>query len=146
MIHIGFTGTQLGMTRAQGESVWGLLRISAEFIGHHGDCVGSDKTFDDLCRVSPLCLGMEIHPPIIDAKRAFCTTDLRDFVHPAKDYLVRNHDIVDVANVMIATPAEYGMQLRSGTWSTIRYARSVDKPLAIVYLSGAVVFEGPAWP
>lgn len=36
---------------------------------------------------------------------------------------------------------EMNEQLRSGTWSTIRYARRVDIPRVIVYPDGSIVKE-----
>ena len=57
-------------------------------------------------------------------------------MHPAKDYLVRNHDIVDVCDVLVATPGQKEEQIRSGTWATIRYARKIRKQIIIVYPDG----------
>jgi hypothetical protein len=51
--HIGFTGTRHGMTPAQRHAVSQLiaeLAAGAAFTAHHGDCVGADAEFHDLCR------------------------------------------------------------------------------------------------
>jgi len=45
-------------------------------------------------------------------------------------YLSRNRAIVDETEMLIATPAEFTEQQRSGTWSTVRYARACGKKVA----------------
>lgn len=45
MIHIGFTGTQRGMTGVQIRVVMQLLISLAATDVHHGDCIGSDDDF-----------------------------------------------------------------------------------------------------
>lgn len=45
---------------------------------------------------------------------------------PIKPPLVRNHDIVDSTELLIACPKEQVEVLRSGTWATIRYARKKE--------------------
>ena len=49
--------------------------------------------------------------------------------HP-KPYLDRNRDIVDACEVLLATP-DGPERLRSGTWSTVRYARKIGKPVEV---------------
>jgi hypothetical protein len=61
-----------------------------------------------------------IHPPTISTKRAFCKGDI---LLAEKPYLDRNKDIVLASNLLIATPLEFEEQIRSGTWSTVRFAR-----------------------
>ena len=133
-MHVGFTGTQQGMTEKQKEVVL-LLLESVESGGafHHGDCIGADAQAATIAR----SIGYPIkgHPPINDSKRAFFDSD--DESEP-KEYLVRNHDIVDESEIMIAAPKEEKEILRSGTWSTIRYAMKQDMPLYIVYPDGTL--------
>lgn len=125
MIHIGFTGTQRGMTSKQGEVLWGLIQHK-QFYAHHGDCIGADAEFDAIARRAPWCYGVVVHPPTDESKRAFVKTDpVRDIVRPSKPYLERNHDIVDETTWLIATPKEEHPVLRSGTWATVRYAKSL---------------------
>jgi hypothetical protein len=57
---------------------------------------------------------------------------------PAKPYLVRNHEIVDDSQVLIAAPKEFTEQLRSGTWATIRYARKIGRTVRIVFPDGSI--------
>ncbi|MGN6107396.1 MAG: hypothetical protein ACTHU0_19965, partial [Kofleriaceae bacterium] len=71
MIHVGFTGTQRGMTPQQRERVWELVR-DRQFYAHHGDCVGADAEFDDIVRRAPGLYGVVIYPSNIPGKRAFC--------------------------------------------------------------------------
>jgi hypothetical protein len=91
-------------------------------IFHHGDCVGSD---DQAARTAKM-LGFFIiaHPPSNPKKRAWCATN--DEVLPEKGYLLRNHDIVDVALYVVATP-KGPEEMRSGTWATIRYSQQKNK-------------------
>ena len=49
-----------------------------------------------------------------------------------QDYLVRNMNIVNQSDVLIAAPKEEVEVLRSGTWSTIRKAR--NKGLQVIIL------------
>ena len=126
----GFTGTQEGMTAQQIKVVRRLLDGS-EF--HFGDCIGADKeAYTIACKN-----GMYIikHPPINQSKQAFCEADAE---REPKEYLDRNHDIVDESDEMLATPKEHDEQLRSGTWATIRYARKVGRKLIIIYPDGSL--------
>jgi hypothetical protein len=126
---VGFTGTRRGMTPDQRSAVRLALREFAadgsEF--HHGDCVGADEEAAAIARE----LGYKIvgHPPSNDSKRAFVIADEE---WKRKDYITRNHDIVNAVDVMIAAPRETKEVLRSGTWATIRYAQKRKVPMLIV--------------
>lgn len=132
-MRIGFTGTKKGMTHEQQLVVTFLLTWLGEppLEFHHGDCVGADAQ----AATAAHSLGLRIvqHPPSSDSRRAFTPADeVRD---PAP-YLVRNHNIVKSVDVMIATPKESVEVLRSGTWSTIRFARKYDTRTLIVHPTG----------
>ncbi len=140
MTAIGFTGTQRGMTALQRVTVERFFGPRRRSEVHHGDCIGADA------EVHSLALGADcvihIHPPEDGQKRAFCQVrEGVDFIHGAKSYLVRNHDIVDAADEVLAAPREVDEQLRSGTWSTIRYARRIGKRLFIVFPDGKWLYE-----
>lgn len=132
---IGFTGTQEGTTKEQYNTTSLLIKsclgTDGEF--HVGDCIGSDQEMGlEAYRYGYRMMG---HPPINRSKRAFL---YYDFTYDAKPYLERNHDIVDAVDYMLATPKEFTEQLRSGTWSTIRYAKKMKKPLTIIYPDGSI--------
>jgi hypothetical protein len=118
---VGFTGTRQGMSSAQRDIV---VRFVAKYkpriiSGRHGDCVGSDREFHDIMRflTEVALIG---HPPTNPKYRAWCKFDI---LKEEKNYHVRDKDIVDNSNVMLATPAQPYEILRSGTWTTIRYAK-----------------------
>lgn len=152
MIHVGFTGTRRGMTDAQKLVVAELLRKleplrgGLYLVGHHGDCVGADAQFHHLVRAMSNTI-VTVHPPSDARKRAWvtCREDCDEW-RPSRPYLDRNRDIVHESDAMIATPEESQPQPRSGTWSTIRYAQQVSKPLAIVFPNGAIAYDGAPWP
>jgi len=129
---IGFTGTRMGMTFHQRKLVGNFLDELEPDEAHHGDCVGADAQFHELClhRDIPLV----IHPPTNPSQRAFCVNAQ---VLVSKDYIARNHDIVDASDILIATPQQAEEVLRSGTWATIRYARTKTQVL-IVYPNNQV--------
>ncbi len=124
---IGFTGTQQGMSAYQKKVVAQILEMKKPSFGVHGDCIGADKDFHDLCVA--FNIKTEIHPPDKDIKRAFCKGDV---IMQPLPYLDRNHNIVDSADVMLATPKTEHEELRSGTWATIRYARKKNKRIIVI--------------
>lgn len=129
----GFTGTQDGMTNEQQQVLTKLMMSEGVTEFHHGDCIGSDAEAHQIAKIiNAFTVG---HPPINPAKRAFCTVDK---LLPEKDYLDRNKDIVDAVRLMFATPKENKEKLRSGTWSTIRYAAKKNKRLFVIYPNGEV--------
>jgi len=131
---IGFTGTRQGMSIRQ----FGVLRTefakrATEF--HHGDCIGSDAQAHEVMRQHSYAK-IVLHPPASTSLRAHCPG-----AHESRmptPYLSRNRAIVDETEMLIATPAEFTEQQRSGTWSTIRYARSVGKKMVIIFPDGTV--------
>lgn len=131
---VGFTGTQRGMTEAQYGAMWTMLCARAPGVFHHGDCIGADEKAAYLARKA----GFRVvgHPPINESKRAFFPSDE---TWPAAAYLDRNKTIVNRSQEMIATPSEVEEQLRSGTWSTIRYARRVGRPLHVLLPDGRLL-------
>jgi hypothetical protein len=143
MLRIGFTGTSRGMTPAQLNGLRGILSFAMLTEPHtpelhQGDCIGSDaRANEEANRLGWWTVG---HPPTDDSKRAFTKVDSE---WPAQEYMVRNHEIVDVCSVLIATPATGQEVQRSGTWATVRYARKIGTPLVIIWPSGEIEVERP---
>jgi hypothetical protein len=144
MILVGFTGTRDGMTFKQKVSFRDVLAEFRSIAGqefHHGDCLGADAQAAWVAKA--LNYNVVCHPPSEARLRAFAPSDL---VLDPRPYLSRNRDIVDGCAVLIACPKEFGEQHRSGTWSTIRYARSVGRRIILVQPNGNVVREGLSSP
>jgi hypothetical protein len=83
---------------------------------HHGLCLGADAEAHALART----LGLRIigHPPTSSGLRVWLECDeLRE----PRQFLVRNRNICLETELLIAAP-DGPERLRSGTWSTIRYA------------------------
>lgn len=136
---LGFTGTRKGMNAFQRSAVRGLLVRNIDNIeeAHHGDCIGADEEFHDMFRV---WVGVYIvsHPCTLRHKRAFCVVSEE---RPSKSPLVRNRDIVDDTDEMWAAPLGKEIK-RSGTWSTIRYAKMRGKKVTIIYPDCVRVYVG----
>ena len=142
-MNIGFTGTKNGMTEHQFESLRHVLQdfCSVEAVNfHQGLCVGAD------CEAAMLAfeLGCEVfsypgfppkNPKSLSFRGSFNQSHI---TYPAKSFIERNHDIVNSTELLIATPAQDHEIRRSGTWTTIRYAKNCVKPILIIYPSGAM--------
>jgi len=95
----------------------------------HGDCIGSDE---EAHNIAAEVLGVDkifIHPPKDNKKQAFCESP---HILPPLDYLIRNINIVRAADILIAAPKTETEELRSGTWSTVRRAREMNRPVIIL--------------
>ena len=139
---VGFTGTKKGMTEKQKNKFARLILDLWPSEFHHGDCVGADAEAHQI--VERLSFGnvieIQIHPPENSDKRAFCKASI---IRKPKDYLSRNHDIVNSTDVLIVCPKSNKEQIRSGTWATVRYARKKMKKIWIIYPDKRVEFSEP---
>lgn len=132
---IGFTGTQMGLTDKQHESLKSFLLVKSsvnEF--HHGDCIGADAHFHDMVAGNGQVV---IHPPTNRSKRAFCD-GVDVFVLPPKRYLARNADIANECDILIACPRTMQEEIKSGTWHTIRMMRKLGKKVVIIWPDGSL--------
>lgn len=131
IVSIGFTGTQKGMSPRQKRELeallWGLTSCGAQVELHHGDCIGADKEAHDIARQCHAIV--HIHPARASLKRAHCEGDV---MYVEKENLARNRDIVDAGSLLVAAPDGKRERLRSGTWSTVRYARKTNKEVLIL--------------
>ena len=118
IVRVGFTGTREGMTDEQRQSVDDLLHDLRVDQFHHGDCVGADV----LAAMSAKRHGAFVtsHPCNSREWRAFSSADE---VRKVKPPLARNKDIVQETDILIVAPKQMQEVIRSGTWSTYRYAK-----------------------
>lgn len=126
---VGFTGTQRGMSQDQASELRRLLIELEATELHHGDCVGADRQADAVARA--LGITVVIHPPSDPKKRAFCAQK-DDVVWEPLPYMERNRDIVESCNLLAAAPLGDREVVRSGTWSTVRYARRSGREVVIL--------------
>jgi len=125
---IGFTGTRNEITTKQFDDLFHFInQLENVTMCHHGDCVGADATFHDICE--SLGLPITIHPPVEDKLRAWKKSDL---IEEPKTYLVRNRMIVDSSDLLIGVPRAM-KETRGGTWYTINYAKKKGVPQEIIW-------------
>lgn len=134
-IKFGFTGTRTGLNSNQIDKIIELFEDTIKqnkiIELHHGDCVGADNEIHKICEKmidKGKAINIVIHPPSNKKLRAFCKSS---FIREMKPYLDRNKDIVDESDILIACPFSDEEQLRSGTWSTVRYARKKNKKILL---------------
>ena len=134
---IGFTSTRRGLREAQVVSLVGLLIDLGCSEFHHGDCVGGDVHGAAIAKK----LGSRIvcHPPIRDANRGYY--EYNDMVNPPYDYIVRDHHIVNDSRILVACPHTPYEITRSGSWTTVRYARSLGRTIYIIKPNGTIETE-----
>jgi hypothetical protein len=126
---VGFTGTQLGMSAFQKDSLRATLKRLGATELHHGDCVGADAEADVIGR--ELGCRIVIHPPTDPRKRAFCARG-EDVVWEPRSYMERNQDVVDETSSLVAAPHVDAEEIRSGTWSTVRKAVRAGKQVIVL--------------
>lgn len=138
---VGVTGTQEGLTKEQFTAAEFLIKFLNISTLHHGDCIGADEQLDNIAR--NVGLNRSIHPPKNDSKRAYCHLNHEGMFNkftlfPEKEYLDRNHDIVDDSELILAFPKGFSEELRSGTWATVRYAIKQGRLVLVVFPDGSM--------
>jgi hypothetical protein len=103
---------------------------------HHGGAIGADVE----CHEIALALGIPrivVHPSNLSDQSADIRVDAARTtvtVLPPKKPLRRNHAIAREADVLIAAPATAEEIERSGTWSTVRFARRCLPAVRVIVL------------
>jgi len=135
-----FTGTQSGTTDPQHDSLRTILaEANPDTEGVHGLCVGADFEFHRLCR--EFGIPLRGHPGDNPAKRASIPASEFVVLLDAKPNLARNRAMVDYSvlssekSQLIVCPKRDFEELRSGTWATVRYARSASLDILYVWPS-----------
>lgn len=134
---VGFTGTSKGASDYQLKLLEERLKALKEdgFDElHHGACIGADTQ----CAKIAKRLGYRLvahpgfskkHPESLLYRSEFAENDE---VLEAKLHLDRDHDIVDAVDYMLATPLTREERTRSGTWTTVRYARTKNLLMEVI--------------
>jgi hypothetical protein len=146
---VGFTGTHNGMQAVQLKAlVDKLVFLKEEGFDefHHGWCIGSDEQ----AAIAAKSIGYRIvaHPGLAkDPKNMLYRSEWNenDEVREAKPFINRDHDIVDETEIMLATPLTWEEQTRSGTWTTIRYAKKQGRAEGETLFIFKPPFMPPAW-
>lgn len=131
---IAVTGTREGMTLEQRKAFRKLLASLAVTTFIHGDCIGADEQMHNIAM--KLELDIKIRPANLPKYRAYCEGG--EVIAKPEEPLSRNRKMVDQAKALIACPKDLKPELRSGTWSTVRYAQKTDCLYWIVYPDGSV--------
>ena len=121
---IGFTGTREGMSQHQKEQFVLKLQELGPTEFHHGDCIGADAEAHDIVREFFPDVKIIVYPPVSNYHRAFKQGDETKI---PETYITRDYKIVDAVECLIGTPKTNNEVVRSGTWTTIRYARKTSK-------------------
>jgi hypothetical protein len=139
---LGFTGSRKGMTPEQKQVFFELVFKMKPEEFHHGDCIGCDENAHYQVRRVSAQTGHKIwivgHIPEKEKTRAFCKVDER---REPYDYITRDHHIVDETELLVACPDDFIEVVRSGTWTTVRYARTLERPIKIIRPDGSIKEE-----
>ena len=149
---VAFTGTRQGLTPAQTRTLDLLVgefatlgrtlypQLAHSVVGLHGMCQGGDATFDRICKQHRVWTegypgkGWRGDSPWRDQNVK------PDLVHLPELYLDRDHIMVDRCQWLIAGPDQEEYP-RSGTWTTVRYARKQDRYRGIIMPDGTTTWE-----
>jgi hypothetical protein len=144
---VGFTGSRNGVTPQQRRQLELYVALFPQtIIVHHGDCVGADAAFDEICRNAGL--QRTIHPGHnrdgAAPTRAFCGRFVNSRGQAPKTmaplgFRERDKIIATISDVVFACP-DGPERLYSGTWATVRDRRKnrVSRVLRIIFPDGTV--------
>lgn len=146
---VGFTGTHKGAKPTQ----LAVLEEKLKFLKeegfdefHHGACIGADEQAAKLA--ADLGFKVVAHPGLAkDPTNLMYRSEWTGSheTREAKPFIARDHDIVDETEMMLATPLTYEELQRSGTWTTIRYAKKKGRVEGATLHIIKPPFEPPKW-
>jgi hypothetical protein len=141
-VTFSFTGTRKGVTLAQKDALVTLRDQFKPEIARHGCCEGADRNFHLVMLHSATIIG---HPCCVEQSlwAGKCGSEFgRIHELPSGSLAVaarkRNEAMVEFCDLLVACPGQYYEEQRSGTWMTIRMAKTRGRRLAIIWPDGRV--------
>jgi hypothetical protein len=140
---VGFTGTRhRRMTDEQWSRVIEILTGLDYDEAHQGDCIGCDEDFFVILwglreETGKPCT-IHAWPSTIKGTNVHSKSDV---IHKPMDPIERDKLMVDREDLLIACPYGFEEEQRSGTWTTVRYARKKGIRILIVWPDGSVTEE-----
>lgn len=135
---LGFTGTRAGMTPIQKDALRTWLAGCKMLV--HGACIGADAQADEIAE--SMGIPRALYPSDI-ASMQMVLRNPQDYawVYEPSPPLLRNKWMVRSCEVLFAAPR--GPETtRSGTWATVRFARTLRHiGIVVAYPDGRVVVE-----
>ena len=124
------------MTERQTLALAQLVQSSVWSEFHHGGCIGADAQAHALVltwkqRRESNHPAIHNHPACLPKEVIGVCPD-PDALYAPMEPLTRNRVIVDNISLLVAAPRGLAEVQRSGTWSTIRYARVQNVPVLIL--------------
>lgn len=133
---VGFTGTREGMTDIQFAAfVFELPEEIREF--HQGCCIGADEQAALHVHTTEEGVSIIGYPSTLGSYVSEKALKCCNKLYATREPLLRTKDIVDACELLIAAP-KGEETIRSGTWSTIRYARSKWRKVIVVWPNGDI--------
>jgi predicted Rossmann fold nucleotide-binding protein DprA/Smf involved in DNA uptake len=134
---VGFAGTRSGPTPAQHNAMRAILRrLSARMVRFvHGGAKGCDTLAHNIVAAVPGIV-IEIHPADRDKSVVVMMPHAGWEIDVERPALDRNRTVVSRIHGLVAVPrTDQGAD--SGTWATIRYARSIGCPVLVIRQDGS---------
>lgn len=140
--NITFTGTRKGMTPEQRATLVKLLNDYRPEVLLNGAARGSDQECLEVLVKMKLPIRVEVFPASIET-RDEARTILKSYGppvswHPIFSPMHRNKLMVEVSDLVIATPVGDTEESQGGTWGTIRLAAKYRVRTVVIWPSGAV--------
>lgn len=138
-IVLAFTATRKGITLEQIQSAHEIVSVEEPTKFLHGCAEGGDRQLHDVATPGR----RELCPSRKEQFRWALDNvvegdEIRDIPTGKNPEITRNRRMVDRASVLVACPESATEIQRSGTWATIRYARTLGRRIAIISPNGDV--------
>lgn len=143
---LAVTATRKGLTLPQERTFVSVIRcaICDPFVFHHGAAVGGDCDLTRLA-VAMRQLGRTIRivawPSNLASQQAASALAVSDEVKPAAPPLERNLNMIANADMVMAFPAGFHEEVRSGTWATVRAAERNSIPVTMIWPDGSICWS-----
>lgn len=132
---VAFSGTRKGMTDQQKVALKAYLLSQKEggCLLIHGGAWGADTEAHVVAVEAGYAIG------IVPASPYHGNLESVEWILEPEAPLKRNRRIVNCSQQLIATPAGFEEELRSGTWATVRYAARAKVPTTVVWPNGELL-------
>lgn len=142
-MNLWFAGSREGMTLQQKDIVKEFVFEHRHILNtiRHGDEIGSEQEFHNICYNLNLIDKMVIHPLNNRKHRALCKAPN---ILPPTSYEIRRQAMADNSSFLLAIVNNYKENLRSSCWSLVKLAKDKKMPVLIVYPNGIMFWSSPA--